>query len=147
MIAAPIGLAITKQAWAGEVAKEIAKLQRPSVVWLEFQDCTGCTETLLRTSRPSVDELIFNVISLDYHETLMPGAGKQAEKALRDATEGKEGKYFVVCEGSIPTKDDGNYLKIAGRQGHRPSAGHRRQGSRRHRHGLLRFVGRDTFRG
>ena len=117
MIAAPIGLAITKQAWAGEVANEVAKLQRPSVVWLEFQDCTGCTETLLRTSRPSVDDLIFNVISLDYHETLMPGAGKQAEKALRDATEGKEGKYFVVCEGSIPTKDDGNYLKIAGRQG------------------------------
>jgi hydrogenase small subunit len=117
MIAAPVGLAITKQAWAGEVAKEVAKLQRPSVVWLEFQDCTGCTETLLRTSRPSVDELIFNVISLDYHETLMPGAGKQAEQALRAATEGKEGKYFVVCEGSIPTKDDGNYLKIAGRKG------------------------------
>lgn len=117
MIAAPIGLAITKQAWAGEVAAELEKVRRPSVVWLEFQDCTGCTETLLRTSRPSVDELIFNVISLDYHETLMPGAGKQAEKALRDATEGKEGKYFVVCEGSIPTKDNGNYLKIAGRTG------------------------------
>src|ERR1035438_9773283 len=69
MIAAPIGLAITKQAWAGEVAAELEKVRRPSVVWLHFQDCTGCTETLLRTSRPSVDELIFSVISLDYHET------------------------------------------------------------------------------
>lgn len=117
MIAAPVGLAITRNAWAGEVAKEIAKLQRPSVVWLEFQDCTGCTETLLRTSRPSVDELIFNVISLDYHETLMPGAGKQAEQALRAATDGKDGKFFLVCEGSIPTKDNGDYLKIAGRKG------------------------------
>ncbi len=84
MIAAPIGLAITKKAWAGEVAAELEKVRRPSVVWLQFQDCTGCTETLLRTSRPSVDDLIFNIISLDYHETLMPGSGKQAEKALRD---------------------------------------------------------------
>lgn len=117
MIAAPIGLAVTKQAWAGDVAAEVAKLRRPSVVWLEFQDCTGCTETLLRTSRPSVDELIFNVISLDYHETLMPGAGKQAEQALNAAVEGKEGKFFLVCEGSIPTKDNGDYLKIAGRRG------------------------------
>jgi hydrogenase small subunit len=117
MIAAPIGLAITKQAWAGEVANELAKVRRPSVVWLEFQDCTGCTETLLRTSRPSVDELIFNVISLDYHETLMPGAGKQAEQALRAAVDGKYGKFFLVCEGSIPTKDNGDFLKIAGRKG------------------------------
>ncbi len=117
MIAAPIGLAVTKQAWAGDVAAEVAKLQRPSVVWLEFQDCTGCTETLLRTSRPSVDELIFNVISLDYHETLMPGAGKQAEQALHTAVDGKEGKFFLVCEGSIPTKNNGEYLKIAGRPG------------------------------
>jgi len=117
MIAAPVGLAITKSAWAGKVADEVANLRRPSVVWLEFQDCTGCTETLLRTSRPSVDELIFNVISLDYHETLMPGAGKQAEQALRTAVDGKYGKFFLVCEGSIPTKDNGDYLKIAGRKG------------------------------
>jgi hydrogenase small subunit len=117
MIAAPIGLAITKQAWAGEVAAELEKVRRPSVVWLHFQDCTGCTETLLRTSRPSVDELIFNVISLDYHETLMPGSGKQAEEALHAAIDGKDGKYFLVCEGSIPTRDNGDFLKIAGKKG------------------------------
>src|SRR5215471_16045066 len=115
MIAAPVGLAITKQAWAGEVADQLAKVRRPSVVWLEFQDCTGCTETLLRTSRPGVDDLIFNVISLDYHETLMPGSGKQAEEALRMATENKAGKYFLVVEGSIPTKEQGIYMKLAGK--------------------------------
>jgi hydrogenase small subunit len=117
MIAAPIGLAITKQAWAGEVAAELEKVRRPSVVWLHFQDCTGCTETLLRTSRPSVDELIFNVISLDYHETLMPGSGKQAEEALHAAVDGNDGKFFLVCEGSIPTRDNGDFLKIAGKKG------------------------------
>lgn len=117
MIAAPAGLAITKYAWAEDMANDLAKVKRPSVVWLHFQDCTGCTETLLRTSRPSVDELIFNVISLDYHETLMPGSGKQAEEALHAAVDGKAGKYFVVAEGSIPVKDNGNYLKVAGVKG------------------------------
>ncbi len=115
MIAAPIGLAVTKHAWAGEVAQELAKLRRPSVVWLHFQDCTGCTETLLRTSRPGVDDLIFNVISLDYHETLMPGSGKQAEQALHNAIDGNAGKYFLVVEGSIPTKEQGIYMKLAGK--------------------------------
>ncbi len=115
MIAAPIGLALTKKSWAGEVAEEIARMPRPSVVWLHFQDYTGCTETLLRTSRPGVDDLIFNIISLDYHETLMPGSGKQAEQALRMATEGKAGKYFLVVEGSIPTKEQGIYMKLAGK--------------------------------
>ena len=29
---------------------------RPSVIWLQFQECTGCTESLLRTSHPAVDD-------------------------------------------------------------------------------------------
>jgi len=115
MIAAPVGLALTNKSWAGEVAQEILGMQRPSVIWLHFQDCTGCTETLLRTSRPGVDDLIFNIISLDYHETLMPGSGKQAEQALRSAVENNAGKYFLVVEGSIPTKEQGIYMKLAGR--------------------------------
>jgi hydrogenase small subunit len=115
MIVAPVGLALTRNSWAGEVADEIAKLRRPSVVWLHFQDCTGCTETLLRTSRPGVDDLIFNIISLDYHETLMPGSGKQAEQALRSAVDGNAGKFFLVVEGSVPTKEQGIYMKLAGK--------------------------------
>lgn len=115
MIAAPVGLALTNKSWAGEVAEELAGLRRPSVVWLHFQDCTGCTETLLRTSRPGVDELIFNIISLDYHETLMPGSGKQAEQALHAAIDGNSGKYFLVVEGSVPTKEQGVYMKLAGK--------------------------------
>ena len=49
------------------------------------QDCTGCTETLLRPSHPDLGDLILNVISLEYHETLMAGLGKQAEEALAQA--------------------------------------------------------------
>lgn len=117
MIVAPAGLAITSHLSPQAVAAEIGKAHRPSVIWLHMQECTGCTETLLRTSQPDLADLILNVISLDYHETIMAAAGHDAELALRDAMDQNDGKYVVVVEGSIPTKDNGIYLKVAGKNG------------------------------
>jgi hydrogenase small subunit len=115
MVAAPYGLTITDKATAQEVAREIGKSRRPSVIWLHFQDCTGCSETLLRTSKPDLLDVVLNVISLDYHETLMVAAGHQAEAALESAIKDNRGHYILVVEGSIPTKDEGVYMKIAGK--------------------------------
>jgi len=115
MVAAPFGLALTNVVRAEDVAKEVAKARRLSVVWLHFQDCTGCTESLLRTSQPDLSELILHLISLDYHETLMAAAGYDAELALRTATSENAGKFVCVVEGSIPTRDQGIYMKLAGR--------------------------------
>lgn len=115
MVTAPVGLGLTSKATAQEVAKTIAKARRPSVIWLHFQDCTGCSETLLRTSRPDVADLILNVISLDYHETLMAASGYQAEAALKQAVAENFGKFVLVVEGSIPTKEQGRYMKLGGR--------------------------------
>jgi hydrogenase small subunit len=115
MIAAPFGLAITDKKTPEEVAAGLGKVIRPPVIWLAFQDCTGCTETLLRTSHPDLGDLIMNVISLEYHETLMAGSGMQAQEALAEAVKKYSGKYICVVEGSIPTKDRGVYMKLAGR--------------------------------
>ena len=79
MAIAPAGLALTKGNSVLHIADIVGKAKRPSVVWLHFQDCTGCTETLLRTSAPDAASLILDVISLDYHETLMAASGAQAE--------------------------------------------------------------------
>src|SRR5579872_750463 len=115
IVAAPIGLSLTSHRTAAQVAKLVGKARRPSVIWLHFQDCTGCTETLLRTSAPDVAHLILDVISLDYHETLMAASGAQAEAALRTAMTENAGKYVLVVEGSIPTKDDGVYMQLGGK--------------------------------
>jgi len=117
MVAAPAGLALTSKARASEVARAVAKARRPSVIWLNFQDCTGCTETLLRTATPDIAELILNLISLDYHETLMAAAGKQAEEALQAAVKENAGKFVLVVEGAIPRKGNGMYMKLAGKPG------------------------------
>ncbi|HEX8960672.1 MAG TPA: hydrogenase small subunit [Geobacteraceae bacterium] len=88
---------------------------RPPVIWLHFQECTGCSESLLRSSHPTVATLILDKISLDYHETLMIGSGAQAEKALHDSMTANRGKYLLVVEGAIPTKDMGVYCKVSGK--------------------------------
>lgn len=112
MAAASVGL--TSGA-AAEIAEAAARGLKPSVIWLHFQECTGCTEALLRTAHPALAELILDLISLDYCETLFAAAGHQAEDALRKAMAENAGKYVCVVEGAIPTKDDGIYCKIAGR--------------------------------
>jgi hydrogenase small subunit len=114
MVTAPAGLAFTKGSVL-QVAQAVGKAKRPSVVWLHFQDCTGCSETLLRTSRPDLADLILNVISLDYHETLMAASGQQAEASLKQAVSENFGKFVLVVEGSIPTKEQGRYMMLGGR--------------------------------
>jgi hydrogenase small subunit len=113
-----LALAAVGMPWelAGQVARKAAsKKLKPSVIWLHFQECTGCTESLLRTSHPAVAALIFDLISLDYCETLFAAAGHQAEDALKKAMKDNAGKYVLVVEGAIPTKDNGIYCQIGGR--------------------------------
>ncbi|HVI09499.1 MAG TPA: hydrogenase small subunit [Candidatus Binatia bacterium] len=117
MVTAPVGLALTSKKSVAQIAEAIGKTRRPSVIWLHFQDCTGCTETLLRTSTPDVAHLILDVISLDYHETLMAAAGAQAEAALHKAMIENSGKYVLVVEGSIPLKNDGRFYEMGSRPG------------------------------
>jgi hydrogenase small subunit len=115
MVAAPFMLPLTAKLTAQEVAREVGKARRLPVIWLHFQDCTGCSETLLRTTKPDLATLILDLISLDYHETLMAASGKQAEEALHGSMTRNKGRYVVVVEGSIPRGDGGAYMTLAGR--------------------------------
>jgi hydrogenase small subunit len=111
---AAIGLSSTL---AAKVAVAVANGARPSVIWLHFQECTGCTESLLRTSHPGLAEVLFDLISLDYHETLMAAAGHQAEEALEAAIKKNAGKYILVVEGALPTNENGIYMQIGQKTG------------------------------
>jgi hydrogenase small subunit len=117
MVTAPFGLALTSYLSPEAVADELGRSKKPSVIWLHMQDCTGCSETLLRPSQPDLATLIFDVISLDYHETVMAASGHDAELALHEAMDANDGKFILVVEGSIPTRDNGIYLKLANKWG------------------------------
>ncbi len=104
-------------AFERSVARAAALAPRVPVVWMHFQECTGCTESLLRSAYPGVAELILEYLSLDYHETIMAPSGHGAEKSLEDTIEKYRGEYLCVMEGSIPTKMGGRYLMIGGKTG------------------------------
>ena len=97
------------------IAVALAAAPRPPLVWLEFQDCTGDTESFLRTTQPTVDELLLETVSLDYHETIMVPAGAGTERSLYDTVSNYAGQYICVVEGSIPAADGGVFCTIRGR--------------------------------
>jgi hydrogenase small subunit len=95
------------------IAQALDAPKRTPVIWLEFQDCAGCSESFLRASRPSAADVVLDVLSVDYHETIMAAAGKQAEEAKKQTIDA--GGYLLVVEGSIPMADNGIYCTIGGR--------------------------------
>ncbi|MDD2902822.1 MAG: hydrogenase small subunit [Syntrophales bacterium] len=110
--AAAMGLPLSMGA---KIAEAVAALKRPPVIWLSGQECTGCTETLLRSTHPTVESLILDLISLDYHEALSTPSGHLAEEAKKKAIAANKGKFILVVEGAIPMKDNGIYCQIGGR--------------------------------
>src|SRR5271169_1757937 len=113
------GYAATVAGLAGShldaVAQAFEKKPRPPVVWLHFQECTCCSESFIRSSHPLVADVLLDVLSLNYTETLQAAAGFQAEKCLYDTIRDQKGKYIVLVEGSVPTGDDGVYCMIGGK--------------------------------
>jgi len=100
--------------WGPKIAEALEKKAKPAVIWLEFSDCAGDTESILRATKPTIAEIVLDVISLEYHETIMAPSGKAAEKSKKDVLKNLKGKYIAVVEGAIPMKDGGIYCTIAG---------------------------------
>ncbi len=84
------------------VAEAAELMNRLPVIWLELQDCAGNSEALIRSDGPKIDEIVLDIISLEFHETLMAPSGHQAEKQLDEAIEHFKGKYLLFVEGSVP---------------------------------------------
>lgn len=97
------------------IAKTLENKPRVPVIWLEFQDCAGCSEALTRSQAPTLVDLVLNTITIEYHETLSAAAGFQAEQAKQDAMKKYAGQYILVVEGAIPTDNGGVYCTIGGR--------------------------------
>lgn len=110
-MAATLGLS---QNAVAKMATALTSPQRPPVIWIGAQECTGCTESLLRATHPTIENLILNTISLEYHEVLSAAFGHQAEENKHNAIERYKGKYVLVVDGSIPLKDGGVYCMVAG---------------------------------
>lgn len=82
------------------------------VIWLEMQDCTGCSESFIRSTNPSIESVLLEMVSLEYSEVLTAAAGHQTEKSLEDVYNNYKGEYVLAVEGSIA---DAQFLSVSGK--------------------------------
>ncbi|MBJ7402149.1 MAG: hydrogenase small subunit [Bradyrhizobium sp.] len=99
------------------IAQALSSKPRPSVIWLSIQECTGCSESILRSFEPTLESLIFDQFSLDYHHVLQAAAGLAAEQARDNAIERARGKYVLIVDGGIPLDEVGRYSTTGGKSG------------------------------
>ncbi len=106
------GMLMLPSSFTPLVADAALLMNRAPVIWLELSDCAGNTEAILRSDGPKIDEILLDIISLEFNETIMAASGHQAEKQLEDAIHTFKGKYLLFVEGAIPMGLDGQYGTI-----------------------------------
>ena len=92
------------------IAEALMQPKKPVLVWLEFQDCAGNSESMLRSPRPDVAEIVLETLSWEYHELIMAGAGAAGRGRPESVVREEKGNYLAVVEGAIPTGADGGVL-------------------------------------
>lgn len=90
----------------------VCSLNKVPIIWLELSDCSGNSEAFIKSTNPAVEDLIFDYVSLDYHELIMSASGDQSETILEDIIKNQKGEYVLIVEGAVPMAMDGKYLRI-----------------------------------
>ncbi|HHL39490.1 MAG TPA: twin-arginine translocation signal domain-containing protein [Deltaproteobacteria bacterium] len=97
--AALLGLS---QAAVPRIAEAVERMsRRPPLVWLDFMECLGCTESFINATYPEVDRIILEILSLEYHEAVNAAAGEKAHENLWKAVDA--GGFLCVVEGAVAT--------------------------------------------
>ncbi len=110
-VAATFGLA--RMTMVEQVVQALSPgIKKPPVIWLEGQDCAGCTVSFSGSLNPPATQILLDKISLRYHETVMAASGHLSEQVLHETI--KEGGYVLVVEGSVPKADD-RFCMVGGR--------------------------------
>jgi quinone-reactive Ni/Fe-hydrogenase small subunit len=90
----------------------VKMLNKVPIIWLELSDCSGNSEAFIKSTNPAIEDLIFDYISLDYHELIMSASGDQSETILEEIITNQQGEYILIVEGAVPMAMDGKYLRI-----------------------------------
>src|SRR5450755_3247916 len=111
MMAAALGLEATV---VPQIVEALETKPRLPVIWLHGLECTCCSESFIRSSHPIAQDVVLNMISLDYDDTLQAAAGDQVEEIRRKIMKDSKGQYLLAVEGNAPTRDGGVYCTVGG---------------------------------
>jgi hydrogenase small subunit len=93
-------------------ALQAASSGKPPIIWIQGQNCTGCSVSFLNSNYPGVAEVVLDKLSVRYQPNVMAGTGQTAIQAINDtvaAAKAGKGIYVLVVEGPIPTAQNGDY--------------------------------------
>ncbi len=85
------------------------------IIWMQNSTCSGCSVSVINTIHPSIKNIILEQILpghqliLSYHGTLMAATGSLSIETARETAKNHHGKYVLIIEGAIPTRDSGIY--------------------------------------
>jgi hydrogenase small subunit len=88
------------------------------IIWFQASTCSGCSVSVINTIHPSIKNVILEQVLpghkliLAYHGTLMAATGSLSVDAARESARKYKGKYVLVVEGAIPTKQNGIYGSV-----------------------------------
>ncbi len=101
--------------YAPRIARALETAPRLPVIWVRGQTCSGNTESFLRSADPSIETLLLETLSLEYHQSLMATSGPGVGLARTTAMERYPDGYIAIVEGSIPDGASGAYCLVGGR--------------------------------
>jgi hydrogenase small subunit len=111
-ITAALGLQATM---IPQIVDALENKPRIPVLWLHGLECTCCSESFIRSAHPIAQDVVLNMLSLDYDDTLQAAAGFQAEEIRERIMKEYPGQYLLAVEGNAPTHDDGVYCTVGGK--------------------------------
>jgi hydrogenase small subunit len=101
--------------YAPRIARALEAAPRLPVIWVRGQTCSGNTESFLRSADPTIETLLLETLSIEYHQSLMATSGAGVDLARTAAMERYPDGYLAVVEGSIPDGASGAYCLVGGR--------------------------------
>ena len=114
-VAAMLGLSEAMVPTIAAAVEQAAASKLYPAVWLDGGLCTGCTESTAQSTYPDVAQIVLDILSMNYMETIMYATGDSAEQALKETVEKSKGKFIMIYEGAVMTGWEGNALRVAGK--------------------------------
>lgn len=113
-MAAMLGLSESMVPTIAAAVEGAASSKLYPAVWVNGGACTGCTESAAQATNPDIAQIVLDILSLNYIETVMMATGEAADEALYHTARENEGKFVMIYEGSVMTGLEGNTLRVAG---------------------------------
>lgn len=114
-VAAMLGLSEAMVPQIAAAVESAAGSKLYPAVWLNGGACTGCTESMAQATNPDVAQVVLDILSMNYMETIMMAQGEAANEALYHTVDANEGKTIMIYEGSVMKGWDGNALRVEGK--------------------------------